>query len=183
MHCSFEEKRAHFFWTRSLAQEHLHLVTHKDLMPHTHFPSMTNTLEHFPTSRMNPRWEEKCRPCLGQHAFLEAYCSHPQPSPPWGSENLNAHWAAALQADILPSWEWTGKRAPGQACMNSPPSSGACLSGFLSTDVPVDCIMRRDLFVEGSFQLYCLTQRWEGGGGKMRITLHCFPLPSQIVQI
>lgn len=39
-----------------------------------HFPSTTNTTELFPTLRMNPTLEQvKCRLCLDQHAFLEAY--------------------------------------------------------------------------------------------------------------
>lgn len=113
-------KKGLIFWR----SDNLHLITHMGLTPQMplpisdeHFRAFSNTENEFNSGI------GKCRLCLGQGAFLEAYCSHwPQLARPWGSGNLSVQWAAPPETDILPPWEWTGKRAPGQACTNSPPS-------------------------------------------------------------
>lgn len=104
--------------------DNLHLITHMGLTPQMPFPisdkcsGACSNVENESSTGIG-----KYRLCLGQGAFLEAYCSHqPQLAQPWWSGNLTVQWAASPEADILLPWEWTGKRGPGQACTNSPPS-------------------------------------------------------------
>lgn len=68
---------------------------------------------------------EKCRSCRGQGAswpWRPTASAAPQPGPPQGLGSPDVHWTAAPETDILSSWESTGKRAPRQACLNSPPA-------------------------------------------------------------
>lgn len=97
---------------------------------------------------------------------------------PHGDGNLNVHCAAAPRAGIgLAEWEQGRRHQDRRVWTALLPRS--LPFRFPKSPVPVDSIMRRDLFVEGSFQLYCLTQRWEGGRGKMRIILRWLLEPSK----
>lgn len=162
LHFSFEEERAHLFWTHPLAW----LQSSSD---RPHGPDSTTACFHrrgaSNTERESTFGLEECRPCLGHRAALEA-CSWKQTAPTTPAQPATDVWEPGPNVHPCCSrgrhsaflrlnreeGTWTGM-------YGQPSLPGACLSGFLRASVPMDCIMRRDLFVEGSFQLYCLTQR------------------------